>query len=221
MVACMNDTAELFNFNYFERGEELGLSAYTDYHWIPERSHLEVSAFLQHMGAVGEGHTITDYGCAKGFFVRAACEQGHVARGFDISHYALSCALPVLKVYHVDVLDKGDVIVKSRYGFCKDVLEHCKGIKPLRKVFKNLHRLAEEWLIIIPLADNKRYLIPEYELDKTHYLRWSARLWMDIFDSYGFQILSIDYQVTGLKDKWVEQCSTGNLFLKVKSREGL
>jgi len=209
-----------FGEDYFERGVEAGISCYTNYRWMPERSHAEARGFLAWMAhPAGEPASVTDYGCAKGFFVRALLEQGHDARGVDISGYALSCANPPVSgnLRHVDELD-GWASRPSAYGFCKDTLEHCRSEAELAESLRRMAGLAKRWLLIVPLADDGKYRIAKYERDVTHEIRWNEAQWLKALLAERFAVQRIRYAVPGLKEHWVAVCSTGNWFVEMELR---
>jgi SAM-dependent methyltransferase len=223
---------EAFGADYFERGFELGLSWYSNYRWMPARSHAEAEAFLEAMGhwPLAERPEarpcVVDYGCAKGFFVRALQEKGVHACGVDLSEYALGVAEQCVRYFLYSIDQADEVLAEGEHltgrpaalGFCKDVLEHCAqgdGPYDLAATLARMARLARRWLVIVPLARGGRYLIPEYELDVTHVLREDERFWFDALGRAGFTLERASYSVPGLKDKWVQQRPNGNLFLKV------
>ena len=110
--------AEIFDEDYFERGPETGKSIYQHYHWLPKMTFGMARAFINEMKPQ-KHETIIDYGCAKGFFVKALRRLGYQAYGVDISKYAIEHADPEVKKY-VFIKPKGHY----HLGFTKDVLEH-------------------------------------------------------------------------------------------------
>ena len=192
-----------FNEDYFERGVEKGISLYENFHWIPEKSFLEAHWFIQHMN-VKVWSLIIDFGCAKGFFVKALRILGYPAYGYDISEYALSKADPE---FCSNKIDKNYDI-----GFCKDVLEHSENEEDLLDNLRLMRRSARKWLLIVPLADKGKYIIPEYEKDKTHLIRLSAQEWTRLILKAGYRIDQAGKALMGLKENWP---NGGDLFLKL------
>lgn len=201
---------EAFGPDYFERGVEFGVSCYQNYRWMPERSRGEARAFLAAMGVNGRRPTVTDFGCAKGFFVRALLGLGCEARGVDVSAYARGCATLGTGGRLVSPED-ADGLAPTELGFCKDVLEHATEAE-LPGVLARLRRLARRWLVIVPYGDSGIYRLAEYERDVTHVLRWDEERWSGAFADAGFVLESHAYRVPGLKDKWADAHPYGNGF---------
>jgi len=86
-----NFNGNFFDENYFKKGIETGKSAYTNYHWMPQRSFREGLAIIDYLN-LSEKSYVLDVGCAFGFLVRALRELEIKADGCDISQYALSFA---------------------------------------------------------------------------------------------------------------------------------
>jgi cyclopropane fatty-acyl-phospholipid synthase-like methyltransferase len=80
-----------YDSDYFERGKESGKGWLENYHWMPRRSFKEALAFIDYLGLDESSHVL-DFGCAKGFIVRALNELEIKTEGCDISEYALSFA---------------------------------------------------------------------------------------------------------------------------------
>jgi len=196
---------DTFSEDYFERGVEKGISLYTNYHWMPERSFKEahwVSKYLE----MDYNDSIIDFGCAKGFLVRALRAIGFDAHGYDISDYAISKCHEEVRSYLHTVLPTGFM-----FGFCKDVLEHCIDIETLHSVLDDMHKCASKWLMVVPTGNGIKYNIPEYELDKTHHLRLTYDEWHAMFTKH-FRLISSTKILPGIKDNW--SCyPDGNLFV--------
>ena len=82
--------SELYDENYFERGLQLGISGYTSYSWMPELT-LKMAEFLAEDLNL-RNKTALDFGCAKGYLVKALRIYGIEAYGYDASEYAISQA---------------------------------------------------------------------------------------------------------------------------------
>jgi len=206
-------SANKFDKDYYERGVELGVSLYTNYHYMPERSRQEAKAVISNLGLDKE-HTILDFGCAKGFLVKALVELGYDAYGTDISKYAISHCEPEID-HRIFILC--DSIIKNRrfdYGFCKDVLEHSED---LDTDLSTIAKLSSRWLVCIPLADNGNYRIEDYEKDTTHLIRENEAWWIRMFEKH-FQVISRQYRLAGLKDKWYDLSPKGNMFVRMRKK---
>ena len=77
-----------YDEEYFENGIVTGLSGYMNYRWIPELT-LPMSHFLIKQLNIADSQTVLDFGCAKGFMVRAMRLLGIDAYGVDVSQYAI------------------------------------------------------------------------------------------------------------------------------------
>lgn len=204
-----------FDEDYFERGQEKGISLYSQngegYFWKPERSFREAHRFIDHMDAF-EDVTVFDFGCAKGFFVNACRLLGYEAYGFDISEYAIKNCHPSAKDYvSTDLLNIYDLISYDMVvvGLCKDVLEHCESKKDLLKTLRRMKIITDQYLIIVPLGDGKKYNVPVYEKDITHHLKYDKEKWIKVIENV-FEIKWVSNKAKGIKDNWEE----GNLFIR-------
>ena len=149
--------------------------------------------------------SILDFGCAKGFLVRALRAQGVESYGYDISEYALANADPLVKPYCSDKLVKCDII------FSKDVLEHIPYIH-FQDTLKQIYDNCDEAFIIIPFAKDGKYICPEYEKDITHIIKEDEWWWHRQFRDAGFMVWSFKHSHLSIKKKWTEKCPKGNGF---------
>ena len=209
------NTPEVFNADYFENGVDKKISCYKDYHWMPDRSFSEAFAFIGNT-CVTRTDRVVDFGCAKGFFVRAMRELEFNCFGVDISTYASSQATQSVSGRLMKMPDILDTRLTFDYGFCKDVLEHSNDILT---TLSELRSLAPKWLLVVPLGDGRHYRIPEYEKDKTHLIRQDELWWVSRFNIVGFDVVWQSYRVPGLKDKWYDAHKEGNLFVKLQYRK--
>ena len=116
----------LYDYDYFERGIETGKSNYQNYRWIPELTIPMAMTIIDLLG-IKPGDLILDYGCAKGYLVKALRMLNREAWGCDISGYALMEADADVQPFlsNLNRPDKFLYITKRfKYGICKDVLEH-------------------------------------------------------------------------------------------------
>ena len=90
--------SDVFDEDYFLRGRQTGKSLYVDYRWLPELTVPMVSAIVSHLG-IEPDHTILDYGCARGYVVKAFRQLGYKAFGVDISEWAIRNADEETKPY--------------------------------------------------------------------------------------------------------------------------
>jgi len=196
---------EMFDEDYFERGVELGISGYTNYHWRPEyvmslANNLKKDFCLP-------GYTVLDFGCAKGYLVKALRLLSINAFGFDISSYAISTADPFVKNV---VSDKWDSSATYDIIIAKDVLEHIPKDKLQEWLVKIRKAVTDKVIVIVPLGDNNQFRIREYSLDKTHVNMEDEEWWINQFTQAGFSISAFYYDYPGAKDHWLKIHPFGN-----------
>lgn len=205
-----------FDEDYFERGIETGKSLYTNYRWMPERSFAEAHDLILGLN-IHKDHSILDFGCAKGFLIKALVLLGYDAYGTDISEYAIKNAEQAIKE-RVFLLDEFFVSTKRfNYGFCKDVLEHCPSDEILEKTLVNMNKLAKKWLLIVPLGDGEEYIIPLYSQDPSHFIKQTLEWWIDRISKY-FKVIDRNYQMGKIKEKWFKINPRANLFLILEAK---
>lgn len=185
-----------FNEDYFENGINSKISLYENYRWMPKRSILMARELVR----MYPDQSILDFGCAKGFLVKALRMMGATAFGFDISCYAIRNADPMAKRYlfcpkTASGLPAVDVI------FIKDTLEHIS-YHSIARVLKMLAKMCKKALFIVPFGESGRYRIPDYENDVTHIITEDEAWWSDSFRAAGFKIEKFDYYLPGFKDNW-------------------
>lgn len=206
---------EKFGADYFLRGQELGISGYTDYHWMPELTVLMAQAIAEHCGFMKSG-TVLDFGCARGYTVRALRGLGHEAWGLDISQWAIDNCDPAVKQW-----------VSCNYGFpvratydwvlAKDVLEH---VEDAAYTIKTLMGAAQEGVfVVVPLSamDGGKYVVPSYEDDVTHIHRLTLATWAAMFMVPGWSI-DARYRLPGVKDNY-NQYPNANGFITARRLE--
>lgn len=203
----------IFDRDYFEDGIATGKSCYINYHWMPELTIKMAHRLIKHLG-LEEGDRILDYGCAKGFLVKALRILDIDAFGCDISDYAIGKVDP--EVRHVCRLMKNSKAIPFKQKFdwiiSKDVLEHIKE-NDLDVFLKKSRSVADRMFHVIPLANKQgNFIIPEYELDRTHILRKDLEWWTKKFESLDWKPVSVSYSVKGIKDNWTSRYKRGNAF---------
>lgn len=161
-------------------------------------------AMIDYLG-IKRGQKVLDYGCAKGFMVKAFHWLGREAYGCDISEYALSKSDPNIS----DCLSKTLPDRDFHYIICKDTLEHIP-LKDMRRLLTNFR--SNVFFCIVPLGDGKKYNIPAYELDSTHIHRQNLTWWTDLLKSCNWKIKSAVPKIPGIKDNW-NYCADGNAFI--------
>ena len=194
---------ETFGKDYFENGVSTRVSGYTNYHWRPEYV-LPLANWIKMK--FGEDRTYLDYGCAKGFLVKALHMLNCEAYGYDVSEYAIANCEPEVKEYctsdPIKFPQHCDVFIM------KDVLEHI----PEDELFLHLEiaREAGYVIAIIPLGDNNQFRIREYELDVTHVTKKDEVWWVNKFNEAGLVLDEFYYSIDGIKDNWTKNFPYGN-----------
>lgn len=201
-----------FDKEYYERGVEAGVSGYQNYRWMPERVFPFANYLKQLVGTSSlrpRLPTALDFGCAKGFLVKALRLLGVDARGYDISEYAIQNCDPAVKDFvsaTPDGLGLRDLVVS------KDTLEHI----PYDKIQFIMNQLSiltgEVCVIVVPLGNGKTYRIREYELDKTHVIREDEEWWINVCKKSDFKIKSFSYDCPA-KEHWKQVHPYGNMML--------
>lgn len=208
--------SEIYDEDYFIRGKESGKSLYTNYRWIPELTIPMAQTIVKHLG-VTDKETILDFGCARGYLVRAFRELGYMAGGVDSSKWAIeNCDWNVAPFVSNTIKYPYDI----DWIIAKDVLEHIdpNELDIIIYSLMNITRLGI--FIVVPLSfiDNKPYVIEEYEKDITHINRFSLSKWISLFLHPKWEI-NASYRVKGIKDNYYKEDSNwkyGNGFITCK-----
>lgn len=198
----------LFDEKYYEDGINNHISGYENYRWMPERTIREATSIIEKINF----ETVLDFGCAKGFMVYAMRLLGKDAHGVDISDYAVKAGMPEVKEY-LSVINSVDDI-KGNYDLimAKDVLEHVP-YDVLPSILKAFRIRCRNILVAVPLGDNKKFRIRQYEMDITHVIREPEEFWLKALGDAGFKIKFFDYQMGHLKGNWTKTHPFGNAFI--------
>lgn len=202
----------VYNEDYFLRGKESGKSLYTNYQWLPELTIPMVRAIAAHCG-IQKQDRILDFGCARGYVVRAFREEGYDAWGIDISEWAIRNADDGIKPY-LNWCANGPCLVAKEFDWviAKDVLEHVEAID---ETVDTLKVTASKGIFaVVPLAHGREYDVPEYEKDVTHIHRRPLQWWVSHFHQAGWSV-EARYRVNGVKDNYAHY-STGNGFITAR-----
>jgi SAM-dependent methyltransferase len=186
-----------FSEDYYLRGVETGLSNYTNYRWLPELT-IPMASSLKDFMNIKDGETILDYGCARGYLVKALRSLNVEAYGCDISEWAIHNCDPQVADFVGFSFDKED---GYDHIFCKDVLEHVPQEELdclLPKLFKAANRSC---FFIVPLAivEGGSYIFPNDEKDITHIHRKTLGGWVSLLQQYADEFMVITSNVPKLK----------------------
>jgi len=211
----MND-GSIYDESYFLHGRETGKSLYSDYRWLPDLTIPMVASMVQHLG-IAPDDVILDFGCARGYTVRAFREMGYNAWGYDISQWALENADPVAKEF---LIANSSTILSGSFDWviAKDVLEHVEFVDETVTMLKASARKGV--FAVVPLAHgtDEDYDVLEYEEDITHIHRRPLQWWVGLFHQAGWSVEG-RYRVRGIKDNY-SQFPTGNGFVTARRIEG-
>jgi len=207
-----------YNEDYYERGVATGSSLYSCYRWIPELT-IPLAARLVESLHIHRTDRILDFGCAKGFLVKALRLLGYNAYGIDISRYAIESAPVDVQPY----LECTESVIMSHMNhwdwvIAKDVLEHLES-KALKGILAELAGSTRHLFVAVPLGVDERYNIPSYELDITHEIREPLAWWTQALTKSGFTVSVAKYRMPGVKDNWAKY-EKGNGFLVAHTERG-
>jgi len=212
---------DIYDADYFLHGKESGKSLYTDYRWMPELTIPMAQTIVNHCG-ISKEHHILDFGCARGYTVKALRELGYNASGVDISQWAIDNAdeetKPFLKCASVSY----PIATPLSYDWiiAKDVLEHVRYIKTAIMDILAMARVGV--FVVVPLSlwdGHGAYVVPEYDKDITHTQRLTLGGWARLFMKVGWKVEAA-YRVPGVKDNYYKKgWEMGNGFLTCRRIE--
>lgn len=212
----------MYDERYYQRGEELGVSCYTNYRWLEDVVYPLAFRIIELLH-LKENETILDHGCSFGYLVRALRKLYRQAWGIDISSYAISQVPEDTKPY-VRLVEKNMPFPpliyanSARVGFSsfdwitsRDVLEHISyeniGAEVLR-----IRQACRKAFIVVPLAENGKYVIEQAEHDSTHIIRENATWWFNLFVACGFTVTRLSFHEYGIKSPAYDKYERGYLY---------
>lgn len=207
-----------YDADYFERGLETGISAYQNYRWMPEKTMSMAMAIIDHL-EIEKNETILDFGCAKGFLVKALRLLHRKAWGVDTSIYAIDNKDPYVAEYcqlkdgNVLILDDRTTLnFPTEFDYCiaKDVFEHI----PEKELIEVLQWIPAMYLfVVVPLGKRGgKFIAPVNDLDITHVNAWSLNKWQKFLFKHGWST-QITYKIEGIKDSYYEKYPKSHGFL--------
>jgi SAM-dependent methyltransferase len=202
-----------FDKDYYENGVASGKSGYSHYRWIPELT-IPMAHNFTKLLHLQDKDKVLDYGCAKGFLVKAFTLLNINAFGCDISPYAVEHA-------DADIRNKvklynGEIPFEENFKWiiAKDVLEHIPK-EDLPTILGQMRQKSNHLYAVVPLGDGQKYIVPEYEGDITHRIRECKEWWEQTFEQNGWNVTHSTYLVKGLKDNW-SHYKKGNGFFSLE-----
>ena len=209
----LSNNNENYDEDYFERGISSGKSGYDNYRWLSELTIKFAYKIIKELN-LRDGDKVLDYGCAKGFLVKALKILDIDAYGCDISNYAISNSDNKIKERCKLMDNKIPFNGMFEWVISKDVFEHLEE-KELKDVLKNIARISKKLFVIVPMGENNKFIIPAYDLDITHKLAKPRDWWEKKFEDYGWKIDRFSYTINGMKDNW-KKYEKGNGFFFLK-----
>ncbi len=209
----ITDNCEDYDEDYFERGLSSGKSGYDNYRWLPELTIKFAYKIIKKLN-LREGDKVLDYGCAKGFLVKALRILDIDAYGCDISNYAIRNSDMEVREYCKLIRNKIPFADEFKWVIAKDVFEHLHE-KELETILKNILKTNKNLFVIVPFGKNNKFIVPAYDLDITHKLAKPLDWWEKKFESCGWKVDKFSYLIDGMKDNW-KKYSEGNGFFFLK-----
>jgi len=210
-----------YNEDYYEHGVSKGISGYMHYRWMPEMTLRMAHHMIQTLG-LKPSDVVLDFGCAKGFLVHAMRILDIPCFGVDISEYAISRAPAEVRDFCKQIMSIEDMIDnKAPYDWIvsKDVLEHLH--EPEIDCFLEVaYRSSKKLFIAVPLGGDDtsgKFIIPSYDLDKTHVTVKSFSWWQHKCEHFGWQVMAAGYSFPGMKENWVKIDAKGNAFFTLEN----
>ncbi len=210
---------EMYDESYFIRGKETGKSLYQSYRWLPDLTIPMAQAIVDHC-RISPDHQILDYGCARGYLVRALNEiHFPYVIGCDISEWAITnCDGKVKQQLYLTSDFKNILPGDIDWIIAKDVLEH---VENLTTVVEDMLATARVGIfVVVPLSPSfgTPYVVADYERDVTHLHRFGLNAWISLFMRPGWEVTA-SYRVPGVKENYFKPgWETGNGFITARKR---
>ena len=205
-----------FDEDYFENGIITGKSCYVNYRWISELTIKMAHKLIIYLG-LKTSDSLLDFGCAKGYLVKALRILEIEAYGCDISEYAINnIDHEVAKYCYLNNQNCLPFEQTFDWIISKDVLEHLE--EELIDEFLLLARQRTNQMFhVVPLGDEKgNFIISAYNSDDTHIQKKPLDWWIEKFRLHGWTNISYTFRVPGVKDNWTKEYPKGNAFFTVK-----
>lgn len=196
-----------YDADYFLRGRQTGKSLYEDYRWLPDLTVPMVCRMVAYLGIAADD-IVLDFGCARGYVVRALRQAGYCAWGYDVSRWALENADEVAKQF---LIANESTLWNDSFDWviAKDVLEHVQDVSATITSLMDVARVGVFAVVPLSLVDGEFYAVPEYERDVTHLHRMTLATWAGMFAAPGWSV-TMAYRVPGIKDNYAAwQCGNG------------
>jgi hypothetical protein len=205
----------IYDEDYFLRGLETGKSLYSNYRWMPDLTIPMAHRIIRVLG-LPAGAAILDYGCARGYVVKALRLLDINARGVDVSHWAIDHCAEETRPHLQEISSAAEIARDVNYQaiLAKDVLEHISEVH-LVPTLMILREVGAELLAIMPLAEDGKYVSPEHENDIGHQIRQPLEWWEERFFEAGWSVQCAAYKMLRLriKENWIKKYPKGHGFI--------
>lgn len=207
---------QIYDEDYYERGPILGISGYQNYSWMPELT-IRMAHKLVTELPLRPGESVLDFGCAKGFLVKALRILDVNATGVDISAYAIAHADGAVRDYCRHIDSSRDAALFERdydWMLAKDVLEHLVP-EDLNGLLRAAHTHVTRIFAAMPLAaddESGKYIVPQYDQDITHRIAKTMGWWTRTFEQQGWCVMRASHVFPGCKENWTRTWPNANGF---------
>jgi SAM-dependent methyltransferase len=209
-----------YDKDYYERGIQTGKSCYENYRWIPELT-IPLAHELARTLFFARSDKILDYGCAKGYLVKALRLLHYKAWGVDSSTYAIKHAPADVKKYLHNagappLYDFERLFRHHHFDWiiAKDVFEHLS--KEYLEVTLNLFvKYVPNMCVIVPLGQDNKYNAASNNLDPTHVICEGIQWWVEMFAKVGYQPIEYGTKLDYIKPAY-KDIDYAHGFLKLK-----
>lgn len=205
-----------FDKDYYENGINKGISLYTNYKWLPDLTIPTAFRIIETL-QINESHQVLDFGCAKGYMVKALRLLYRNAYGVDVSDYAINNCDKDTEKFLLKINDSNDINQFNKvfdFTISKDVFEHIS-YNEIDNTLINIKKYTKCLFAIVPLGDGKKYYIDSYELDKTHIIREDKDWWINKFKQAGYNDVTFFNKIKGIKENY-SNMDNGNGFFILK-----
>ncbi len=205
--------SEFFDADYYERGIETGKSCYQNYHWLPEYTIPMAMTFIDYL-QIKPYHEVLDYGCSKGYLVKALRWLNRQAWGVDISEYAIQNVDPEVKEYCSLV---EDMITGNQFWdfiIAKDVFEHIEKDN-LAMILRMMIPITRQLFVVVPLGEDDRYRAECNGWDKSHIICESEDWWKSFFEKNDWGLVDFKFQLKGCKDNYYQSNPKAHGFFRL------
>lgn len=189
----------IYNREYFEGGSYYG--TYSGYIWCPELS-IPMAKSIIDVLALTDKDTVLDFGCAKGFLVKALRLENIDVWGCDISEYAINNIDNDVKEFCR--LNSIDDVVPFDFRFdwiiAKDVFEHLSEER-LDDVLTKMYKKTDKLFIIVPLGKNGKFIIP-FANNIYHLLARDKQWWINKLIHNRWELIRFEHYIKDIREKW-------------------